>query len=204
MSLRCLFDTAGHLPDTITIVIHVSDENGSMEIPIAYNNDSAKVLRVPGTYLRSVNGKYVIGQVTIVDNELRCSESYRDIYAIADEYSSFIGEELALGTPDSCDNFMSEGCGPDDVRIDTINCGEDGSILVVPICFDGTKAMSIGDKITNLRQARIGNETGEKVCQVGAVAELTIVHVDVPCIGKDSAASELGDDHIIAAIPCVE
>lgn len=58
---------------------------------------------------------------------------------------------MALGTPDSCDNFMSEGCGPDDVRIDTINCGEDGSILVAPICFDGTKAMSIGDKITNLR-----------------------------------------------------
>lgn len=69
---------------------------------------------------------------------------------MANEVSTFIGIELAIGTHDSNDGLMSEGCVPDDVRADA-ECVVDGMIIIIPICLDGTEAKSTGDEMTNVR-----------------------------------------------------
>lgn len=57
MSLSCPFNSDGHLPDAIAIAIHESGDNGTIAIANVCNDGDELVLRVSGSYLRSVNGK---------------------------------------------------------------------------------------------------------------------------------------------------
>lgn len=108
ISVRCLFNTAGHLPDSHAIVMHSSVDDGTYSIASVHNNGDMSVLRVPVTYLRSVNSSNGHGDETDEYNVKRSSMSLVCMYAIADENSTLIGIELADGIKhDSCEDISS-------------------------------------------------------------------------------------------------
>lgn len=47
----------GHLPDAIAIVMHESNDKGTIAMASVCNDGDELVLRVSGSYLRAVNGK---------------------------------------------------------------------------------------------------------------------------------------------------
>lgn len=108
ISSRCVFNTEGHLPDTAAIVMHSSVDDGSYSNTSVHNNGDVDVLRVPVTYLRSVNGPNGHGDETDVYNVKRSSIALGCMYAIANENSTLIGIELADGIKhDSCKDMSS-------------------------------------------------------------------------------------------------